>query len=170
MEESSRRSDIMKGVRNGAVKESVNTVADPLAESLKETFLKNFGSEDPIVDVLAGMGSKFIILLLFAETLGVLGEYSSIDDEKIVLLSRYFRKLAGEEIGEEGMKLFLKSLPSVSELFNNIKTEDIRYALGEKSDVYNTPLPSDVISEEAVKPKSLLDQLKNAEESVKEIE
>lgn len=170
MGESSRKSDIMKGVRNGAVKETVNTVADPLANSLKEVFVTQFGNDNPVVDVVAGMGSKFVVLLLFAETLGILGEYSNIEDEKIELLSRYFRKLAGEEIGEEGMKIFLKSLPSVADMFNNIKTEDIKYALGEKSEVYNTPLPSDVISEEAIKSKSLFDELEKAEESAKEKE
>ena len=53
------------------------------------------------------------------------------------------------------MKALMQSLPAVKGMFanfDNIKTEDIKYALGEKSEVYNNVLPEEVPESEVELP------------------
>jgi hypothetical protein len=172
-DESKRSSDVLAGVADGALKETINTATDPIAESLRDVFLDKFGDDNQMVELLADSGSKFLVLLVFAEALGMIGEQLGgvigDADEKSALLARYIRKLAGQELGEKGVKALVQSLPAVKGMianFDNIKTEDIKYALGEKSEVYKNVLPEVVTESEAELPeeKTIFEAMRLKEE------
>lgn len=155
-EKNKRSSDLFEGIAQGALKQTVSEAVDPLADALKGIFEEKFGNDNEAMNALADVGSRVLIMLVFAEGLGLLGEQLGgvVDgaDEKAELLSRYIRKLAGEEIGEKGVELLFKGLPMVKGMisgFDSIKTEDIKHALGEKSEIYKNVLPEEVPETEA---------------------
>lgn len=128
-----RSDDILKGIKVGAVNASVERAIQPVADIFYKTAIDSLGSDHPLVQTIAASGSKAFSYLLFAEALELGGSLleGKVSDagSKGELLAQLARKKAGEEMGEEAIKIILSSLPDLFSMFSEFNTQELEAAL-----------------------------------------
>lgn len=160
MSNDDRFSQIMEGVKHGAVKEGIDVLVGTIADPIVENFVLKFEQENPMFTGMVDSGIRFIIMVGLAEALSmlgpslgpVLGDGSEDGQEKARLLSMYVRRYAGEKLGEEAMKSAIAFIPEMVSGLKNIKTEDVKDLL-EAQGVETKVVPS--LEEEEFVPKTV---------------
>lgn len=144
-----RLSEIMEGVKHGAVKEGIDLFVGGLADPIVKNFVDKFEQENPMFSGMVDSGVRFIIMVGLAEALvmlgptlgGFLGQDGEDGEEKARLLSMYVRRYAGEKLGEEAMKSAVAFIPQMMSGLKNIKTDDVKNLL-EAQGVNTEPVPT----------------------------
>lgn len=161
-----RFSDVLDGAKQGAIKKGIDTAVDKVSDPIVAAIKEKLGQDNPMLADLTETAVKFIISLGISEAIAVLGP--QIGDaigrdgtdsvEKAALLSTYMRRYAGERLGAEAIQATMVFLPEILSSFKNIKTEDIRYALGDRAEARLEYVPDLSVASTAEAP-SILERL-----------
>jgi hypothetical protein len=138
---SNRLDPFKKGMKEGAIKKSVDKAISPITSPVAEAINRKLQEMHPNAELAAPMvqsAIKCAIIMGFAELLDVaapfIEERTNFDPEKVDLASGFMRKLAGEKVGAEVVDLAIQFVPIIMSAFAEFQVSDLREAVQDLDD------------------------------------
>ena len=144
VEANSRLGPVMRGVKEGAVKEIVNKIVnaavEPMMNAIGPKFVELFPNGSNLLEPAVRAGLEFVVIMGFAELAAFAGPMAykvlpnaNQDDmvRKSQLIATWMRKNAGERIGEQLVNAAVVALPLIMDQFKSVETNDLADLLGE---------------------------------------
>ena len=154
-----RRSTVMRGVKEGALKsvvdKLVHTMSDPVCQAIMPKFQATFPNGTHLLEPAVKVALEFAFIMGIAElmvfaapTASKIIPSSNPEDlsRKSQLLATWMRKYAGERVGEQLVEAAMTVFPMVMEQFSEINTADVADLLGQ-------PLTEPVVTQVAAEQK-----------------
>lgn len=138
-----RRAQVMRGVKEGAVKGVVDRMVDTMVGPVSEAImpkLKQLNLDPTLLEPAVKAALRFMCIMGTAELIDFFGPMTTkiipnsnedVVKDKSMLLAKYMRKYAGERAGEDLVGAAMAVLPMVMTQFADIKTEDLVDLLSE---------------------------------------
>lgn len=155
MNADTRRAQVMRGLKEGAVKgvmdRMVDTMVGPVCEAIVPK-LAGLNLDPALVEPAVKTALRFMCLMGTAELIDFVGPMTikvmpNANEENInnksALLAQYMRKYAGERVGEDLIGAAMAVFPMVIAQFAEIKTDDLAELLGDGTvDTVQAEVPS----------------------------